>query len=98
MFPFTPRPNKSRNVFPASSVRFRTQRLFWGVHAVAAVNVRSWQYWQMRAEEALSRARGMHDPDAIDSMLDIAVRCERMARRIEQRQARLAAKPDGDAA
>ena len=64
---------------------------------MTGINVRQWQYWQARAEEALSRARSMRDPEAVDSMLDIAVRCERMARRIEKRQARRAGERDGQA-
>jgi hypothetical protein len=50
------------------------------------VNVQSAQYWEMRAEEALSRAGQMRDRDAFTLMLSIAQRYELMAQRIAARQ------------
>jgi hypothetical protein len=51
-----------------------------------AVNVRSAQYWEKRAEEALARAGQMRDRDAFALMLGIAQRYELMAQTIAARQ------------
>jgi hypothetical protein len=50
------------------------------------VNIRTPQYWRVRAEEARIRAGDMHDPEAISTMLGIALRYELMAQRIAERE------------
>jgi hypothetical protein len=49
---------------------------------------RTAQYWLDKAEEARTRAAGMHDPSARDTMLDIAAKYDVMAQRAEGRGAR----------
>ena len=57
------------------------------VGSLEVVNVRTAKYWEIRAEEARTRASEMHDSAAIATMLDIALRYDRMARRIAERSA-----------
>jgi hypothetical protein len=45
-------------------------------------------YWLMKAEEARTRAAGMHDPSAKETMLDIAASYDLMAQRAVGREAR----------
>jgi hypothetical protein len=45
----------------------------------------------MKAEEARTRASDLHDPNAIATMLDIAVRYDAMARQSAAREARAGA-------
>jgi hypothetical protein len=42
----------------------------------------------MKAEEARTPASGMHDPDAIATMLDIAAKYDAMAQQAEGREVR----------
>jgi hypothetical protein len=49
---------------------------------------RTAEYWLRKAEEARTRAAGMHDPSARDTMLDIAAKYDVMAQRAEGREAR----------
>ena len=44
-------------------------------------------YWSQRAEEAQTRADGMHDPAARQAMLTIAMMCSQMSLRAEIRKA-----------
>jgi hypothetical protein len=54
---------------------------------------RNAEYWLKKAEEARTRADGMHDPVAIESMLDIASKYDVMAQRAEGRQVRTQTNP-----
>jgi len=56
------------------------------VESKETVNVLSVRYWEMKAEEALACASQMHDAEAVATMLGIAQRYERMARRIAARE------------
>ncbi len=49
---------------------------------------RNARYWRMKAEEARTRASGMHDESARDTMLDIANRYDAMAQQAEGREVR----------
>ena len=49
-------------------------------------------YWLNKAEKARTRAAGMHNPDAIATMLDIAAKYEEMAQQAERREIRATAK------
>ena len=53
---------------------------------------RSADYWLKKAEEARTRAAGMHSQDAIDTMLDIAARYDAMAQQAEEVRARTKSK------
>ncbi len=55
---------------------------------------RSAEYWLKKAEDARSRADEMHDPAAIEGMLDIASMYDVMAQRAEGRQVRTRTNPD----
>lgn len=43
-------------------------------------------YWLRKAEEARTRADGMHDRSAKETLLDIAARYDLMAQRAEKRE------------
>jgi hypothetical protein len=45
-------------------------------------------YWLKKAEEARTRASGMHNADAVATMQDIAARYEAMAQQAEGREVR----------
>jgi hypothetical protein len=49
---------------------------------------RTAQYWRARASETRNLAGSLHDDEAKATLLDIADRYERMARRSEAREAR----------
>jgi hypothetical protein len=49
---------------------------------------RTSKYWRSRAQETRTLAASMHDDEAKATLLDIADRYERMARRSEAREAR----------
>ena len=58
----------------------------------SASGQRNAAYWLNKAEEARTRAAGMHNPDAIATMLDIAAKYEEMAQQAERREIRATAK------
>ena len=56
--------------------------------AFGADGLHSAEYWLERAAEARQKADGMHDPEAIRTMVNIAEMYERMAQRAETRSGR----------
>ena len=53
---------------------------------------RTAEYWLKKAEEARNRASQMHNPDARETMLDIAQKYNLMAQRAEDKDARFRTK------
>ena len=56
--------------------------------AVGADGLHTVEYWLERAAEARQKADGMHDPEAIRTMMNISEMYERMAQRAEARGGR----------
>jgi len=55
---------------------------------------RNAEYWLKKAADARSRADEMHDPAAIESMLEVASMYDVMAQRAEGRQVRTRTAPN----